>query len=554
MYSIGVDYGTLSGRALLVDLETGEEIATSVFEYPHAVMNEYLPDGETKLDMDFALQHPKDYLDVLSHIIPDVLEQGGVSVDQVVGVGIDFTACTVLPILEDGTPLCALEEFKCNPHAYVKLWKHHAAQTEANRLNEIATKRGEAFLARYGGKISSEWLFPKIWETLNKAPEVYEKADKFIEATDWVVMMLCGNEARSSCTAGYKAVWSKKDGYPSKEFFAALDPRLENVIEEKLSLEVASVGSKAGEITPAAAKVTSLAVGTAVAVGHIDAHAAMPALGISRAGKMMIIVGTSSCHLLMGNEERVVPGICGYAGDGILPGFVGYEAGQSCVGDHFDWFVKNCVPEHYIDQAKLRNISIHQLLREKAQVQKAGQSGLLALDWWNGNRSVLTDVDLSGVMIGMTLLTKPEEIYRALIEATAFGTKVIIDNFEKHGITVDEIYAAGGIADKDAMMMQIYADVTGREIRIGKSAQAPALGSAILGAVAAGADKGGYDTIDQAAAALGGVKDVVYMPNAQEHETYKVLYQEYLRLHDYFGRGENNVLKNLKAIKEKTRS
>lgn len=549
-YAIGVDFGTLSGRAVLVELDTGNEIATAVKEYPHAVMDEYLPGGTVKLEHDWALQHPQDYLDVFAETIPAVLKESGVSPDDVIGVGIDFTSCTMLPIDKAGQPLCFDDRFKQNPHAYVKLWKHHAAQDEANKLNEIAKERGEKFLELYGGKISSEWLIPKIWQILNEAPEIYENADRFIEATDWVVLQLTGEEKRNSCTAGYKAIWNKRMGYPSKEFFKSLDPRLENLVDEKLSRDIYPIGSKAGEITEQAAKLTGLRPGTAVAVGNVDAHVAVPAVGITDAGKMLMIIGTSTCHMILGTEEKMVPGICGVVEDGMVPGYLGYEAGQSCVGDHFQWFIENCVPESYTKEAEARGISIHKVLREKASKLKPGQSGLVALDWWNGNRSVLVDVDLTGMIIGCTLLTKPEEIYRALIEATAYGTRMIIDNFEEHGVPIHELYAAGGIAQKDEMMMQIYADVTNREIRISASAQTPALGSAMFGAVAAGSEKGGYDSIVDAAKVMAKVQDKVYKPIPENVAVYEKLYQEYKLLHDYFGRGQNDVMKRLKEIKK----
>jgi len=552
-YSIGVDFGTQSGRSVLVEIDSGREIATAVKNYPHGVMDEYLPDGTTRLEHDWALQHPQDYLDVLAETIPAILKESGVSADDVIGIGIDFTACTILPIKEDGTPLCFIDKYKSNPHAYVKLWKHHAAQDEANKLNEIAEKRGEKFLELYGGKISSEWFIPKVWQILDEAPEIYQEADKFIEAADWTVLQLTGQERRNSCTAGYKAMWNKRMGYPSKEFFKALDPRLENVIDEKMSRDIYPIGSKAGELTEAAAKMIGLKAGTAVAVANVDAHVAVPAVGIVEPGKMLMIMGTSTCHMLLGNEEKMVPGICGVVEDGIIPGYFGYEAGQSCVGDHFEWFVKNCVPAEYIKEAEAKSVSIHKVLREKAQKLKVGESGLVALDWWNGNRSVLVDADLTGVIVGLTLATKPEEIYRALIEATAYGTRMIIETFEENGIDIKELYAAGGIAEKDEFMMQIYSDVTNREIRIAASPQTPALGSAMFGAVAAGKEKGGYDSIVEAAKYMAKVKDKVYKPDPENVKMYDKLYAEYKLLHDYFGRGGNDVMKRLKNIKKEAR-
>lgn len=548
-YTIGIDYGTQSGRAVLVDTSTGKEIATAIKTYTHGVMDEYLPDRITKLEHDWALQHPTDYLEVLQVTIPAVLEEANVEPRDVIGVGIDFTACTVLPIDENRVPLCLKEEHKKNPHTYVKLWKHHAAQDEANRLNAIAEERGEEFLQRYGGKISSEWALPKIWQILNEAPDIYEEMDEFVEATDWVVSQLVGKVVRNSCTAGYKAIWHKQDGYPSKEFFKALDPRLENVIEEKFSTDIYPIGTKAGEITEEAAKLTGLLPGTAVAVGNVDAHVAVPAVGITEAGKYLMIMGTSTCDILLGEEEKIVPGMCGVVEDGVIPGFMGYEAGQSCVGDHFEWFTENCVPASYYEEAEAKGINIHQLLTEKASKLAIGESGLLALDWWNGNRSTLVDVDLTGMMVGMTLLTKPEEIYRALIEATAYGAYTIVKAFKDSGVPINEVYACGGIAEKNAMMMQIYADVFNMNIKISASSQTPALGSAMFGAVAAGEGRGGYQTITEAAEKMAKVKDEYYQPIEANVNAYEKLFTEYTRLYDYFGRGENNVMKTLKQIK-----
>lgn len=547
-YVIGVDYGTLSGRALLVDAKSGAEIASAVYEYPHAVMEKALPTGE-KLGQDWALQHPQDYVDVLTVTIPEVMKASGVSPEDVIGIGTDFTACTVLPVKKDGTPLCFLDEFKHNPHAYVKLWKHHAAQDKASRLNEIAEKRGEKWLKNYGGKISSEWAFPKLWQVLDEAPEVYAAMDAWVEAADWIVWQLCGKETRNSCCAGYKAMYNKTTGYPDKEFFRALDPRMENVIAEKLSCPVTPLGNRAGSLTEEMAKRLGLKAGIAISIGNVDAHVCVPAVGIDGPSKMLAIIGTSTCHMMMGREEKQVPGMCGVVEDGIMPGFAGYEAGQSCVGDHFAWLVNNACPPEYYDEAKKKGLSVHQLLTEKAEKLRPGQSGLLALDWWNGNRSVLVDVDLTGMMLGMTLQTTAEEMYRALIEATAYGTRMIIENYRENGVAVEEFFASGGISQKNPMAMQIYADVLGMPVKIAGSAQGPALGSAIFASVAAGEKEGGYDSVFDAARTMGKVKDLVYRPIAENVKIYDSLFAEYRRLHDYFGRGENDVMKRLKKIK-----
>ncbi|NLI21263.1 MAG: ribulokinase [Clostridiales bacterium] len=547
-YTIGVDYGTLSGRAVLIEVGTGREIASSVYEYPHAVMDTQLPGGK-KLGQDWALQYPQDYVDALIHTVTDIMRQSGVDSADVIGVGTDFTACTVLPVKRDGTPLCELAEFADNPNAYVKLWKHHAAQDKANRLNEIAAQRGEKWLQNYGGKISSEWLFPKLWQVLDEAPEVYAAMDDFVEAADWIVWQLTGVQTRNSCCAGYKAMYNKTTGYPDKAFFRALDPRLENVIADKLSCPVTSLGQKAGGLTAAMAAKLGLREGTAVCIGNVDAHVCVPAVGIDSTGKMLAIIGTSTCHMMMGTEEKQVPGMCGVVEDGIMPGFAGYEAGQSCVGDHFAWFVDNCCPAAYDEAAKARGLNVHQYLTELAAAQKVGEHGLVALDWWNGNRSVLVDVDLTGLMLGMTLQTKPEDMYRALMEATAYGTRMIIENYREHGVAVEAFYASGGISQKNPLMMQIYADVLNMDIHIAGTAQGPALGSAIFAAVAAGRAAGGYDDVFEAARDMGRVKDEIYRPVAENAKVYDRLFAEYRVLHDYFGRGANDVMKRLKAIK-----
>ena len=551
-YSIGIDYGTQSGRALLVEVATGREVATAVVPYADGVIDEKLPGTDIKLGYDWALQNPDDYVTVLRLGVSQVLQDSQINPEDVVGLGIDFTACTMLPVAKDGRALCQIPEYRNNPHAWVKLWKHHAAQDEANRLNKIAGARGEKFLPRYGGKISSEWLIPKIWQILDEAPEIYAAADCFMEATDWVTMQMTGINVRNSCTAGYKAIWHKQDGYPTKEFFKALDPRLENLVEEKLSSPIVAIGSKAGGLTAAMAKQMGLKEGTAVAVGNVDAHAAVPAAGVVTPGKMVMSMGTSICHLLLGEEEKTVDGMCGVVEDGIIGGYFGYEAGQSAVGDIFEWFVENCVPAEYVEEAKDNKISIHQLLERKATKLVPGESGLLALDWWNGNRSVLVDTDLTGMLLGATLLTKPEEIYRALIEGTAFGTNMIVETFRDAGVKIDQLYACGGLSQKNNMLMQIYADATGLEIRVATSLQTPALGAAMFGAVAAGEEAGGYDTILAAAAKMTSIKET-YMPNPENVARYKKIYAEYKILHDYFGRGANDVMKRLKDIKKNAR-
>ncbi|WP_099160089.1 ribulokinase [Virgibacillus ndiopensis] len=548
-YTIGIDYGTESGRAVLVSLKDGKEIADHVTPYPHGVIDNVLPNSSIKLGHEWALQHPADYLEVLKQSIPAVMKESGVNPKEVIGLGIDFTACTMLPLNKKGDPLCFDNALQNNPHSWVKLWKHHAAQDEANQLNEIAERRGEDFLPRYGGKISSEWMIAKIWQILNEAPEIYNQTDQFVEATDWVISAITKNLQRNSCTAGYKAIWHKQDGYPNREFFKALDPRMEDLAETKLRGEVVPLGTKAGELTKEMAELTGLREGTAVAVGNVDAHAAVPAVGVVTPGKLVMAMGTSICHMLLGSEEKQVEGMCGVVEDGIIPGYFGYEAGQSAVGDIFAWYVNQGVPAYVHDTAEKEGLNVHQWLEREASKYKPGETGLLALDWWNGNRSVLVDTELSGVLLGATLQTKPEEIYRTLLESTAFGTRKIVDAFHENGVPVDELYACGGLPQKNKLLMQIYADVTNRTIKIADSKQTPALGAAMFGAVAAGSQNGGYDTILDAAENMARIKDEIITPIPENVSIYEKLYQEYSELHDYFGRGENDVMKRLKSLR-----
>jgi L-ribulokinase len=549
-YAIGIDYGTQSGRAVLVDLADGTEVADHVTPYPHGVIDETLPGSGKRLEPDWALQHPDDYIEVLRRSVPAVLEMSGVDPADVIGIGIDFTACTMLPVDANGTPLCLLPEYRDNPNSWVKLWKHHAAQDEANKINRIAEERGEPWLKRYGGKISSEWMIAKVWQILDEAPEIYDAADQFLEATDWVIAQLSGNILRNSCTAGYKAIWHKRDGYPSREYFKALDPRLENLTETKLRGEIVPLGTRAGGLTPEMAKITGLLEGTAVAVGNVDAHAAVPGVGVTEPGKLVMAMGTSICHMLLGTGEREVEGMCGVVEDGIIPGYFGYEAGQSAVGDIFEWYVEEAVPAYVKEAAEREGVSVHEWLEARAAKLKPGESGLVALDWWNGNRSVLVDADLTGVIVGCTLLTKPEEIYRALLEATAFGTRKIVEAFDSNGVEVKELYACGGLPQKNRLLMQIYADVTNREIKVAASRQTPAVGAAMFAAVAAGAEAGGYDSIVEAAKKMARVREESFKPIPENAAIYDRLYQEYTALHDYFGRGGNDVMKRLKALKE----
>jgi L-ribulokinase len=540
---VGVDYGTLSGRAIVVRVSDGAELGSATHEYQHAVMDRTLAATGEALPPDWALQDPADYVEVLQKAVPAALAEAEVDPADVIGIATDFTACTVLPVTDDGTPLCRLEEFAERPHAYVKLWKHHAAQPQAERINELAEERGESWLPRYGGKISSEWEFAKGLQLLEEDPGIYQAMDHWVEAADWIVWQLCGSYVRNACTAGYKAIRQDK-GYPSREYLAALNPDFADFVTTKIEQPIGQLGDAAGRLTAEAAEWTGLPEGIAVAVGNVDAHVTAPAAVAVDPGQMVAIMGTSTCHVVSSDTLAEVPGMCGVVDAGIVPGLWGYEAGQSGVGDIFGWFVSTSVPPEYHQEAERRGLSVHAYLTELAGEQEVGQHGLVALDWHSGNRSVLVDHNLSGVVVGQTLATRPEDTYRALLEATAFGTRKIIESFEERGVEVSEFVAAGGLL-KNTLLMQMYSDVTRKPLSTIGSDQGPALGSAIHAAVAAGA----YSDVHAAAAAMGKVNRAVYTPDADRAVAYDALYEEYCTLHDYFGRGENKVMHRLRTLR-----
>ncbi|MEV1066726.1 ribulokinase [Streptomyces sp. NPDC050263] len=539
---VGVDFGTLSGRAVVVRVRDGAELGTAEHPYAHAVLDRELPDG-TRLPPDWALQVPGDYIDVLRHAVPQALARAGVRADQVIGIGTDFTACTVLPVLADGTPLCELPGLAGRPHAFVKLWRHHAAQGHADRINALAAERREPWLARYGGKISSEWEFAKALQVLEEDPEIYGRTERWVEAADWIVWRLCGTYVRNACTAGYKGQL-QEGAYPSRDYLAALNPDFAGFVDDKLDQPIGELGASAGRLTAEAAAWTGLPEGIIVCVGNVDAHVTAPAAAAVEPGQMVAIMGTSTCHVMSSNRRADVPGMCGVVDGGILPGLWGYEAGQSGVGDIFAWFLRTGFPADYAERAESLDQTPHEYLTDLAARQKVGEHGLVALDWHSGNRSVLVDHDLSGVLVGQTLSTRPEDVYRALLEATAFGTRTIIDAFETSGVPVSELVIAGGLT-KNPLLMQIYADVTRRPLGVIGSAQGPALGAAMHAAVAAGA----YPDIGAAAHSMGKVHRGVYQPDPERAVAYDRLYAEYRLLHDYFGRGANEVMHRLRRIR-----
>src|SRR5688572_27662840 len=542
---IGIDFGTLSARAVLVDARNGDELASAVAEYPSGVIEGKLPATKIALKEKSALQDPADYLEALEEVVRVVLRKSKVKPDQIVALGTDFTSCTVLPVKSDGTPLCFDERYRKNPHAWVKLWKHHATQPEADAINEVGTARGEEFIRAYGGKYSSEWFFSKVLETVREAPEIYKATDFFMEAGDWIVWHLSGKQTRNISAAGFKGmrVHQSHDSwtYPDPNFFRRLNPRLKDVVSEKLGGPVIQLGSNAGGLRNEIAERLRLPAEIPIAAGNIDAHAGVPACGVTRPGTLAMIMGTSTCHLLMADSKVEAEGICGVVQDGVVPGYWGYEAGQSGVGDLFAWYVTHACPGSAKNES-----GMHEKLSAEAGALRPGQSGLLALDWWNGNRSVLVNADLTGLMLGLTIHTRPHEIYRALIEATAFGTRKIVEAFTSKGVPIDKIVASGGLAQKNEVLMQIYADVLQRPIEVAAAEQTSALGAAMWAAVAGGVHK----DIHVAAKRMVRPARAVFRPNGRHAEIYDRLYAEYSRLHDYFGRDAASPMRVLRELQK----
>ena len=542
-YSIGIDFGTLSARALIADVESGEILpAVYSFEYPHAVMTEL---GGKELPKNYALQHPRDYIDALDCLIPRLIKDNGVAPEQIVGIGIDFTACTFLPLGKDGAPLCFDPAFENDPHAYAKLWKHTGADKYAPRIEEIAADFGD-MLKITGGILSSEFMYPKLYETYVESPEVYKNTTKFINAGDFIASTLTGRHVRSLAYATIKEHYNNSNGtgFPPREFFERIDPGFADVLD-KLGREIDRVGDSAGSITPEWASRLGLSVGTQIAVPVIDAHGAFGAAGIED-GRVVAALGTSAVIAALSSEKKYVPGIHSHGYGATAPGLMTFEAGIRAMGDLYAWFVGNCVPAEYERRAKEAGLSIHAYLRSLAEKKQIGESGLIALDWWSGNRSVIPNDKLSGMIVGLTLSTRPEDIYRAIIESTVFELRRVCENYSAHGVKINSFIATGGIANKDPMLMQILSDVLGMEVGCLGSSEATALGSAVWGAVAAGC----YPTLEEASAKMKLPITKTYYPDPARVAAYEKLYSRYVELYDYFAR-ENNVMEFLYNTKHK---
>jgi len=553
-YTIGCDFGTLSMRAVLVRLEDGAILAEQVYEYPDSVITERLPGSGVELKgPGWALQNPDDWLNAMYTCVPAVVAAAKVAKSDIKGIGVDFTTCTVLPMDRQGTPLCKLPQYRSRPHAWPKLWKNHTAVPEAEDMTRADTQNHRHVFDDYGFRASSEFFFPKILEVLRKDEEIYNTAYTFIEGGDYVTYKMTGALVRSSCLAAAKAQYNAAEHrYPPKEFFRDLDPRMEGVVEDKHLGSIGTGASRAGLLQPEMAEKLGLCAGTPVCIAHADAAVALVGAGAIHPNEITFAMGTSTCHIMMAETKEQIPGMFGVYKDGVLPDYYTYEAGQDAVGDIFDWFCRRMVPQSYFDEAAARGVAIQKLLDEKAGAIPVGASGVMALDWMNGNRSILQDTDLTGMIMGLTLSTKAEEVYRALIEATAFGTRVIMEAFARYNVPVKKIFACGGLAHKSPILMQIYADILNQPISVTAVKQTSALSTAIFAAVAAGSRDGGYDTFDEAVEHMVQPPRRVYTPDPANVPKYDRLYRVYREMHDLLGAAKESPMKELRRIQRES--
>lgn len=550
-YAIGLDFGTLSGRGVLVRCQDGKIMSKAVKEYTHGVMDRFLPDGKTKLPEGSCLEYPGDYLEVLDFVIPSLIRNSRVKKEDIIGIGIDFTACSVLPIDQNAVPLCMKKEFSSRRNAYVKIWKHHSARDQGDRVNKILKELGINEEPRFGGTVSPELMVPKVMEIFEEDREIYDRADEIIEAGDWLTRLLTNSHSRSISMAGNKSWWEVPEGYPSEEIYDKLCPGLGRFAVEKMPGAICEIGQTIGKLCPEWASRLGLNPGVVVAPAIIDSHAGFPGSGIYRGDQVMLVLGTSSVVLALSKKPFSRKGVYGNVKNTVVPGYYSLESGLAAVGDLFGWFTDNMVPGSCAEQAKREKISIHELLSQRAGMLAPGESGLIALDWWNGNKTPFVNVNLFGVLMGMTLKTKPEEIYRTLIEATAFGARRILDIYEENDVDIKEIIASGGITHKNHFLMQIYADILGKNIRIAESDETAALGSAIYAALSAGTSQGGYDHYEEAVKHMCKNSQKTYIPNPEYTKQYDNLYNIYCQLENMLGGQGENLFHEL--LKERTR-
>lgn len=546
MYTIGLDYGTLSCRGIIADVSNGAIVAEAEFVYPHGVISETLPTGEILPPL-YALQDPDDYTKALEYVVPQLMRKSGLSPQLIEAIAIDATSSTVIPVDSQFVPLCKKTQFARNKHAWPKLWKHHAASEQADELNRAAREQDLPVLSDYGGYIGPENLIPKVMQICRESPEVYEAAETFIEYCDYLTSILVGEEIRSGSLLTCKSLWTPENGYPKPAFFESIDPIYKG-IPDKLMYHggrkplIAWPGESVGKLCPTMASKLGLTTSTVISAPQMDAYSGLIGCGVYDPGHMTMMMGTSTGLMLLGKEKKPVSDICASVKDSILPGFTNYAHGQPCVGDLFGWFVNNCVPEQYSTDAKTQHISVHEYLSRLASEKKPGQNGLIALEWWNGKK---LDTGLSGMILGMDLNTKPEDVYRALIEATAFGAKQIIDNYLDHGVAVNRISACGSVATKNEFAMQVYADILGFEIEVVTCCQTAALGAAMYAAKSAEKDSSFEEIIAQ----MTDRNTIMYKPIAKNTAVYRLLYKDYCEIANFYISGQDRIMERLKKYK-----
>lgn len=548
-YAIGLDFGTLAAKAVLVDIAEKREVAVSTVAYQDEVIDSTLPYGEERLPGDYALQNPSDYIDALYGLLTEVWRKGRIRPEQVIGIGVAFASCTLIPLDDKNRPLCMDSNFSTNPHSWPKCRKHHAAQAQAERISRVAKERKEDFLQYCGDKVSSEWMIPKILEILDQAPEIYQATKTFIEAGDWIVYLLTGRIIRSTSMASLKAFWSEEKGYPDQDFFTALDPRLAD-IESKLQGTLGLPGTWAGGLLKKVANEVGLPEGIGVSAAVVSDYAALPAVGLRDPGTTLMIMGTSICHITVSDRKRSMSGTSGVTMGNFMEHRYTYETGQAAVGDIYNWFIYSGVMYYYANEMHDRNVNVFRVLDEKMAKIRPGSSGLLALDWWNGERAELLNGGLSGLIVGLTLGTKLEEIYRAIVESTAYGARRSLENIAQKGVAVGEIYACGNLAKNSKEVMQIFADVLGKPIHVTRLAVSCAYGAAMYGAMAAGRAAAGWNTVAEMMDHMVRRDYIIYEPDPAYRGIYDELYTQYCSLYDFFGR-EQNTMQKLREMKEK---
>lgn len=531
---LGLDFSAAELKVVALDIKSGRSIGISSCPYKHGVIENHLPSGE-KLPKFFSLQSPEDWLDAMTIAVRKLITETRIPKEEIASIGVSFTSCTTLPVFEDGSPLCLDAQYAGNPHAWPKLWKHYASRGQAKRLTKIAEDRGEPFLENYGGKISSEWLWPKLLETLEEAPELASNMSFYLEGGDWIVWQLTGRQTRNQCAAGYKACYVEGLGYPPGDYLASINLDLADIAERARAIPVLSPGRFVGGLTKEVAGILGLLPGTPVGAAVVDAQGSVAGAGVFLPNILVMTLSTSTSHLVMSKEEKLFQGFSGTVKNGILDGFWGYESVQPATGDIIEWYMQTLAPMPVYERSGDDDVDPWIVLDRYISEVPAGSNGLLSLDWWDGNKSILLNTALTGLIAGFTMRTTPDEIFKCIVEGSAFGAKRIIENYKANGVEIKRIVATGDLPFKSPSIAQVYADIINQEIRMPDSKQSVARGAAIIGGLAVGVHNLGYSSREEYFSAMIPPDYDNYKPNSEHAATYKKLYESYLELHDYFG-------------------